>query len=105
MVRLGEEIRGKECCVMVPHGPQLGDNCGRKPTSLIDGRYYCGFHQPDRVRARGDIRQEKDNANHASWQKRHARDMLILGLFGQIPVEVIVNNKESIREFLNSLTK
>ena len=91
------------CSKYVDHGGGIGFFCRKEPIRLIDGKYYCKLHEPDRVRARDKRRDDKYDAAHEEWQERHARDMLILGLFGGISGRVIKGNEDNIREYLKSL--
>ena len=99
---IGESARGTACCVMVPHG-NLGSNCHRHPTTLINGMYYCKYHQPERERERSKKRQEEYEKDRENWQERHDRDMLILGIFGDIPTTLIKKYEKGIKEYFGKL--
>jgi hypothetical protein len=96
-------MMGEHCSVWVDKGQGLGGYCDRKPVKNIDGKWYCKFHLPERVKAREKKRQEEYDANHREWEKRHKREMMILGIFGGIDGTVIEENIDKLKRAIKGI--
>jgi hypothetical protein len=74
----------KQCCASVyrPHSFRPG-RCEKKATVEVDGKPYCGLHDPAKVQARRDANLTAFNAKfdlrQARWRiEREADNMLAL---------------------------
>lgn len=97
-------MEGEHCSIWVDKGQKLGGYCDRKPVKNIGGKWYCTFHLPERVKARDTKRQDEYEVDRKAWEKRHNRDMMILGIFGGIDGAVIEKNLKAIERAVKKIT-
>lgn len=82
---------GADCSVRVYDGSFRGHMCQKKAKVTVDGKSYCGVHDPEKVAARRAAQDAKWKAENDRWSKNYA-----LQSAAQAMLNLLVESQTSI---------
>ena len=71
--------------------------CGRKAKVCVDGKWYCGIHDPARAEARREKSRKRWEEKQAIWNEDARRHDAIIALVGHLTtdeIEALVKQKK-----------